>query len=1039
MARFTALIKKMVLTLIASGMMCATGVYAQQSPNVSVVVNRADATYQEYDTTAKYQVVLSAEALQDTMVTVVAQYVTDGSSAKNCLGLSITNITVGVGRSNSAFYGMTIKDGTLNTATGIMLVPTITNAAAQAQYPTAYPGFVAILNNPPNVDTLPSSQPLAPSTSPVSPYDSIIINTPFTFRYKATDIAADVTGAPPITVEFQFEDGSSLFSTGATGTVTKTFNAIGRQTVFMVATDKDGGVGTVPFPINVVAPPSITVLVPPGSASSLENNATSLSFEVYLSRLPSSVGITNPVVVYLDVTPPNDALNGAITVPASVSFNPSQTNRTVYFQVQDGTSLSSSQGFTVTPRIASGAVGDNVYLERNAGEIRVQNVAPVIQFPVNGSTNTIATVGQTCTFNWSVFDVPADNLNMQLVWDWGDGTTTTTTGGSGTTNHIFNTASPQVSVTVRATDKDGGNSTTSFYVTVEYDYDFLKYLAVGVSGVVSIGSTNAVQIVPDNSGDGGTSIKLGGVGLLSDGQMAGIEWTATGSGVLAFDWKVSSEANYDWLKFYEVGDETTNQISGTTGTWSRVIESVTGAANTVHMFRWEYEKDPVSDYVGQDCGWVDAISWTPLRTMTINNGSGDGYYTNNASVFITADVPLSHYEFDRWTGDTNTVANIFSPSTTLAMPNTNITLAATYKPILYTLSVSNGTGGGSYSYASSVEIRASAFGNIRFYRWTGDVGSIADLNAATTTVVTADQTISLTATYSVPLTVNSGTGSGWYPEGSLANISADADPIWKEFAVWTCDTGLLSNAYARATTLTLPTAPVTVTATYKDSIARLTGSHGRIYTESGTVGAITNDAAAGSPSGTPAVKLGGVGVIPDNGFAAFETVVSGSGSILFQWKVSSESNADYLKFKVDGGEVAAISGTKGPWTQVSNRVETAGSHTLRWEYVKNGSLASSTDAGWVDDIVWIGDVSSPVLTPDIISANATNAQLSLDFIGERGIAYVLQTNATLNALGWGDWTTLSPEHAGETNGVHRFNIQPSMLGHEKMFYRIIGR
>ncbi len=482
---------------------------APKPPNVSIAVNSPDSTYYEGDTTAKYQVVLSAEALQDTMVTVVAQYVTDGSSANNCLGLSITNITVAAGRSNSAFYGMTIKDGTLDTATGILLVPTITNAAAQAQYPRAYAGFVAILNNPPTVDTQPTSQPIAPSTSPVSPYDSIIINTPFTFRYKATDIAADVTGAPPITVEFQFEDGSSLFSTGATGTVTKTFNAIGRQTVFMVATDKDGGVGTVPFPINVVAPPSITVLVPPGSAFSFEDDSINKTMEIYLSRPPSSVGITNRVVVFLDVTPPNDALNGAITVPAFVEFNPSQTNKTVYFQVQDGTALSVSSGFTVTPRIASGAVGANIYTEINAGEIRVQNKAPVIQLPVNGSTNTIATVGQPCTFNWSVIDVPADNLNMQLVWTWGDGTSSTTNGGSGSITHTYMAANLQTPVSLTATDKDGAITIINFIVIVK---DSKKIIALpirpntaGFNGLTRLGegtiiATNASPSVYDTAG-----------------------------------------------------------------------------------------------------------------------------------------------------------------------------------------------------------------------------------------------------------------------------------------------------------------------------------------------------------------------------------------------------------------------------------------------------------------------------------------------------------------------------------------------------------
>jgi formylglycine-generating enzyme required for sulfatase activity len=578
---------------------------------------------------------------------------------------------------------------------------------------------------------------------------------------------------------------------------------------------------------------------------------------------------------------------------------------------------------------------------------------------------------------------------------------------------------------------------TSTVISASDVYDLSpSYMAVGVS-LTAVGVTAAVQVSSSNSGDGGSSLKLGGIGILNDGQMAGIEWSTTGPGILIFDWKVSSEADYDWLRFYEAGSGPTNQISGTAD-WNRRYVTVLGATDLPHTFRWEYEKDPVGDYVGQDSGWVDAISWTPLYSLTVNSGSGDGYYTNNAYASIMADTAAAHYEFDRWTGDTNTVANIFAASTTMRMPNTNALVTATYKPILYTLSAANATGGGSYPYATTVEIRASALPNKRFYRWTGDVGSVADVNAATTTVVTSDHTISVTATYSVTLTVTSGTGSGWYPEGYATTVSADIDPLWKEFAFWTGDAGLLSNAYARTTTLTLQTAAATVTATYKDSVARLTGSYGRTYSESGTAGAITNDAAAGSPSGTPAVKLGGAGVIPDNGFAAFETIVSGRGSILFWWKVSSESNADYLKFKVDGSEVAAISGTKGPWTQVSNRVETAGEHTLRWEYVKNASVSSSTDAGWVDDIVWVGDDQNPSLVPVIVNAILTNQNMAIQFTGERGITYLVQTNGTLDHSGWGDYLSLQPTWVNESNGVHRFEITPPASAPDTLFYRIVA-
>jgi formylglycine-generating enzyme required for sulfatase activity len=524
---------------------------------------------------------------------------------------------------------------------------------------------------------------------------------------------------------------------------------------------------------------------------------------------------------------------------------------------------------------------------------------------------------------------------------------------------------------------------------------------------------------------------------MDDGQMSGIEWLVIGPGFLSFDWKVSSEADWDWLRFYEVGKSPTNQISGNVD-WTRMSLSVTGAWDVAHTFRWEYEKDPEGIYFGQDAGWVDAMSWTPLHAMFVNNGSGDGYYTNNASVSITADAPVSHYEFDRWIGDTNTVANVLSASTTLTVPNDNITLTATYKPILYTLSVSNGTGGGYYSYASTVEIRASVLADKKFYRWTGNVGSVSDVNAATTTVLTSDQTISLAATYSVPLVVNSGTGSGWYPEGSTATICADADPLWKEFSLWVADSGLLSNSNARVTSLTLSTDPATVTATYKDSVARLTGSYGRTYTESGTSGAITSDATADAPSGTPVVKLGGTGVIPDNGFAAFETIVSGAGWVFFQWKVSSELNGDYLKFKVDGSEVAAISGTKGPWTQVSNRVETAGEHTLRWEYVKNGADSTSTDSGWVDDIVWVGDEQNPSLVPVIVNAILTNQDMAIQFTGERGLIYLVQTNGTLDHSGWGDYQTLQPTWINESNGVHRFEITPPASVPDTLFYRIVA-
>lgn len=69
--------------------------------------------------------------------------------------------------------------------------------------------------------------------------------------------------------------------------------------------------------------------------------------------------------------------------------------------------------------------------------------------------------------------------------------------------------------------------------------------------------------------------------------------------------------------------------------------------------------------------------------------------------------------------------------------------------------------------------------------------------------------------------------------------------------------------------------------------------------------------------------------------------------VTFWWDVSSESGWDYLKFYVDGVEKDSISGTPG-YAQYSTSLP-AGTSSLRWEYVKDGSTSTGLDQGYVDD------------------------------------------------------------------------------------------
>lgn len=69
---------------------------------------------------------------------------------------------------------------------------------------------------------------------------------------------------------------------------------------------------------------------------------------------------------------------------------------------------------------------------------------------------------------------------------------------------------------------------------------------------------------------------------------------------------------------------------------------------------------------------------TPIYTLSVTNGSGDGDYTEGTVVDITADAPVTGDEFDQWTGDTTYVNDPYSSSTTITMPAQSVSLTATY-------------------------------------------------------------------------------------------------------------------------------------------------------------------------------------------------------------------------------------------------------------------------------------------------------------------------------------------------------------------------
>lgn len=74
-----------------------------------------------------------------------------------------------------------------------------------------------------------------------------------------------------------------------------------------------------------------------------------------------------------------------------------------------------------------------------------------------------------------------------------------------------------------------------------------------------------------------------------------------------------------------------------------------------------------------------------------------------------------------------------------------------------------------------------------------------------------------------------------------------------------------------------------------------------------------------------------------------------NGMVSFSIRVSSETNADFLRFYIDGVKKGEWSGIQTLWTTV-NYPLVAGSHVLKWSYEKDGSLMAGADGAWIDTV-----------------------------------------------------------------------------------------
>jgi len=216
-----------------------------------------------------------------------------------------------------------------------------------------------------------------------------------------------------------------------------------------------------------------------------------------------------------------------------------------------------------------------------------------------------------------------------------------------------------------------------------------------------------------------------------------------------------------------------------------------------------------------------------LRDLTITSteggsvstpGEGTFTYGNEAVVGLVA-TPDEGYWFSEWTGNVSTMADIYADATNITM-NGDYTITANFMAT-YDLTVSSTEGGSvttpgegvfTYGDASVVGLAAEADEGYQFVEWTGDVGTVADAYATTTTItMNGDYTVTANFMVVYDLSISSteggsvatpGEGVFTYGDASVVGLAVEADEGY-QFVEWSGDVDTVADVYAASTTITM--------------------------------------------------------------------------------------------------------------------------------------------------------------------------------------------------------------------------------------------
>ena len=258
--------------------------------------------------------------------------------------------------------------------------------------------------------------------------------------------------------------------------------------------------------------------------------------------------------------------------------------------------------------------------------------------------------------------------------------------------------------------------------------------------------------------------------------------------------------------------------------------------------KWVYEgvTIPTADVTKQEITFtmpekdvvLTALFEDIIYNITVTNGTSSAPTAKyQAEITVTANAPATGKAFDKWvvTGITLTNEDLAKSTVTFKMPASNVTMEATYKDVVYRITVTNGTATPeTATYQTEVTVKANAPAtDMYFDKWevTGLDTTDMDLTKTEIKFQMPAGNVTFKATYRAiekfEIVVVDGTKDKEVAKaGETVTITANPAPAGKVFDKWTCETAGVTIEFASATssptTFVMPASNVKIQAHFRD-------------------------------------------------------------------------------------------------------------------------------------------------------------------------------------------------------------------------------